>query len=47
MEGCVKEGWVNAGGRLGTEAGPEGGARFIAGPEGSGTVAGAPVAGDR
>ena len=34
------EGWVNGAGRLGLEAGPEGGARFIAGAEGSGTDAG-------
>jgi len=34
-------GWVNVGGRLGIDAGPEGGARFIAGPAGgSGTGAG-------
>lgn len=34
-------GAVNGGGRLGTEAGPEDGARFIAGPAGgSGTEAG-------
>src|SRR5450755_3075138 len=35
MEGCV-----SGAGRTGIEAGPEGGARFIAGPEGSGTDAG-------
>jgi|SRR3954468_23785971 hypothetical protein len=36
MVGCV-----NGAGRLGTDPGPEGGARFIAGPEGtSGTEAG-------
>ena len=35
------EGWVNGAGRLGIDAGPEGGARFIAGPDGaSGTDAG-------
>lgn len=33
------EGWVIAGGRLGTEAGPVAGARFTAAP-GSGTEAG-------
>src|SRR3984957_1000017 len=34
-------GWVNGGGRLGTDAGPEDGARFMAGPAGgSGTAAG-------
>jgi hypothetical protein len=35
MEGCV-----NGAGRLGIDAGPEGGARFMAGAEGSGTEAG-------
>ena len=35
------DGCVNGAGRLGTDAGPDGGARFIAGPEGaSGTEAG-------
>ena len=34
------EGWVNGAGRLGIDAGPEGGARFTAGAEGSGTDAG-------
>jgi len=33
MVGCVKVGCVKVGGRLGSE--PEGGARFIAGPEGA------------
>jgi hypothetical protein len=35
MEGCV-----NGAGRLGIDAGPEGGARFMAGAEGSGTDTG-------
>jgi hypothetical protein len=38
---AATEGWVNGAGRLGIDAGPDGGARFIAGPEGaSGTAAG-------
>src|SRR5262245_37332018 len=41
MFGCVRVGWVRVGGRTGPDPGPEGGARFIAGPLGaSGTAAG-------
>jgi hypothetical protein len=40
--GWVNVGWVSVGGRLGPAPGPEGGARFMAGPAGvaSGTEAG-------
>src|SRR5437868_12003783 len=40
--GWFSVGWVNGAGRFGLAAGPEGGARFIAGPGGgaSGTAAG-------
>ena len=41
IDGGTIVGCVNGAGRLGTDPGPEGGARFIAGPEGaSGTKAG-------
>src|SRR5215216_1442982 len=41
MPGCVRDGWASGAGRTGPDAGPDGGARFIAGPVGaSGTVAG-------
>ena len=41
MLGCASVGCVNGAGRIGPDAGPDGGARFIAGPVGaSGTVAG-------
>ena len=37
---AATDGCVNGGATLGIDAGPEGGARFIAGPDGSGTNAG-------
>src|SRR5690349_15504228 len=37
---AATEGCVNVGATVGLDAGPEGGARFIAGPDGSGTDAG-------
>ncbi len=41
IDGCTMVGCVNGAGRFGIDAGPEGGAKFIAGPDGaSGTEAG-------
>ena len=40
-DGWLRVGWVRVGGSTGAEPGPDGGARFIAGPPGaSGTEAG-------